>query len=700
MSPSYLRSVYLRLTVVLMLIVLLALAVSAYLSHQAFERALVPEMAKKVASGGATVRSLIIKAMEQRIDFGKMYGVEQSFGELKESIREVSYVALTDMEGNIVYQRFTQPRGAAEYFHSPAILAMTPQPHASPLPVRVGDQFLVSMPIAAAEKRVGMLHIGIGVYFVDRMVLDMLYDVLIVLVVALFLTLELLHFMVGSKFDRAFRSLDEAFERGASGDFTSRFSDRTDAALAGAHKLIEVLRARVNSAYGALVRDVETLKRSPAHERPPGLAAAQKGLHALGPRFRFGVDDRTAQKDDSQLAKVRAPLFIFILAEEFTRPFLPAYIKELLVPVPWLSPEIVVGLPIALFMFIVAIAQPSLGRYCERVGKRRAMLLGAAIAAFGFVGSALAGSVLDLLLWRSLCAVGYALVFVAGQAHVLEHATTSNRARSFSLFIGAIMVATVCGPPIGGILADNIGRRLTLVVSAMLALASIATIWQLPEEGLADARRAAARMPSLREIGGLLLNRRFMTVTALAAVPAKVLLTGMCFYLVPLYVLSIGSSQSVVGRILMVYAVAMVVLSPIAASIAATRGRMELLVGVGLTTSGLGGVLMLFGNDVGWVFAATLIVGVGQSLSISAQSALVREHCDAEVALMGESSVYGVYRLIERLGNAIGPLIAGVLLLGVGYRASFVTIGIGVIVCGLCFVIATRRPANSALAPA
>jgi MFS family permease len=393
-------------------------------------------------------------------------------------------------------------------------------------------------------------------------------------------------------------------------------------------------------------------------------------------------------------------LFIFILAEEFTRPFLPAYIKELLVPVPWLSPEIVIGLPIALFMFIVAIAQPSLGRYCERVGKRRAMLLGAAIAAFGFAGSALAGSVLDLLLWRSLCAVGYALVFVAGQAHVLEHATTSNRARSFSLFIGAIMVATICGPSIGGILADNIGRRLTLVVSAVLALASIATIWQLPEEGPADARRAAARMPSLREIRGLLLNRRFMTVTALAAVPAKVLLTGMCFYLVPLYVLSIGSSQSVVGRILMVYAVAMVVLSPIAASIAATRERMELLVGLGLTTSGLGGVLMLFGNDVAWVFAATLLVGVGQSLSISAQSALVREHCDAEVALMGESSVYGVYRLIERLGNAMGPLIAGVLLLGFGYRASFVTIGLGVIVCGLCFVIATRRPANSALAPA
>ena len=36
----------------------------------------------------------------------------------------------------------------------------------------------------------------------------------------------------------------------------------------------------------------------------------------------------------SSCAKVRAPLFMFILAEELTRSFLPGYVKELLVPVP------------------------------------------------------------------------------------------------------------------------------------------------------------------------------------------------------------------------------------------------------------------------------------------------------------------------------------------------------------------------------
>ena len=191
-----------------------------------------------------------------------------------------------------------------------------------------------------------------------------------------------------------------------------------------------------------------------------------------------------------------------------------------------------------------------------------------------------------------------------------------------------------------------------------------------------------------------------MTVTGLAAMPAKILLTGVCFYLVPLYVLSLGSSQSVVGRILMVYAVAMVVLSPLAATVATTRERMEWLVGAGLLISGIGGVLLIAGGSVGWVFAAVALVGIGQSLSITAQSALVREHCEAEVAAMGEPAVYGVYRLLERLGNAMGPLLAGALVLMFGYRTSFISIGALVLVCGVAFVMATRRPFRPALVPA
>ena len=693
MSQAFLRSIYLRLAGVLMLVVVLALAATAYLSHRAFERALAPEMAKKVASGGASARALVLRAMEHQIDFREIYGIEQTFDELKGSIPDIAYVAVTDTHGAVLYQRFKAPAGALDYFRQPAVLDLVSTPDRSPPAVRVGNQFVVSLPIATAQRAVGVLHIGVSVEFVDRIVLDMLFDVLVVLVVALFFTLELLSFMAGTKIEASFKLLGAALERGAAGDFTTPAPRDTELPSGSVVRLLEAVRMRVNAGYLALASEIEAGRRGPAHERPPGLALAHQDLQVLSRRYRFGSEDTTTRPDEGHLAKVRAPLFIFILAEELTRPFLPGYVKSLLVPIPGLSPEIVVGLPIMLFMLIVALAQPFLGAYTERVGNRQSMLMGACIAAFGFAATAFSFNVLDLLVWRSLCAIGYAMVFVAAQGHVLEHATAANRARSFALFIGAIMVATVCGPSIGGILADNIGERMTFGVAALLALGSIGAIRLLPSRVEGESDRSSARAPRLREIATLLVNRRFMTVTGLAAIPAKILLTGMCFYLVPLYVMSIGSSQSVVGRVLMTYGVVMVVGSPIAAAFATTRERMDALVAAGLLISGLGGLALLAGGDVGWVFAAVFLVGLGQSMSMAAQSALVREHCEAEVGAMGESAVYGVYRLLERLGNAMGPLLAAGLVLAVGYRTSFIAIGAGVFVCGASFLLATRRPA-------
>jgi predicted MFS family arabinose efflux permease len=278
---------------------------------------------------------------------------------------------------------------------------------------------------------------------------------------------------------------------------------------------------------------------------------------------------------------------------------------------------------------------------------------------------------------------------------VLDHSTPANRPRGFALFVGAIMAATVCGPSIGGILADNIGVRAAMAVAGAIAFGSLWVIRLLPAAAPPAADRLAARVPTLREIGSLLINRRFMMVTGLAAMPAKILLTGALFYVIPLYILSVGSTQSMAGRILMTYGVVMVVLAPLTAGLATTRDRMHWLVGSGLLVSGLGGVLLLAGGGVLMVFAAVVLVGFGQSLSISAQSALVAEHCEEEIARLGEGVVYGVYRLFERIGNALGPLIAASLVMAFDYRMGFVAIGAAVFVCGLGFMLVTRNKGAS-----
>jgi len=344
-------------------------------------------------------------------------------------------------------------------------------------------------------------------------------------------------------------------------------------------------------------------------------------------------------------------------------------------------------------MLIVALGQPYLGGWSERIGRRRAMLVGAAIATVGFAATALAHNLYDLLLWRSLCALGYAMVFVAAQGYVLDQTEASNRAQGFALFIGAIMVATVCGPSIGGILADNIGYRRSFAISAVMALISILAIWRLPREESRDPSRRASRAPTLREILALVTNGRFMTLTGLAAMPAKIILTGICFYLIPLYIVSIGSTQARAGRLLMVYAVMMVLIVPLSAGLSDASLRRSRYVSAGLILSGLSGLLMLLStpdNSILVLFGLVALLGIGQALSIAAQSALVAEHCAEEIKRYGDDAVYGVYRLLERLGNALGPLAASMLVVAWGYLGAFVVISTFVLLCGLVFSLATR----------
>jgi len=698
MSERYLHGVYLRLTGVIMLVIVLALAANAALSHRTFEHALAPQMAKKVATVGASIRSLMLKSYENNLDFKDMFGLEQVFDDVRASIPEIASFAVTDPQGRLLRRHLALPEGAAAHFASARVLAALATPELVPPTVRVGDQFIVTLPIVASDGALGLLHLGVDANFVDDMVLEMLLDVLVILVVALFFTLELLHFVAGAKLEADLRALGDAFERGAAGRFATPARRVAGQAFASLLALMEGVLGRVNAAYRQLADDVLAERRRPAHERHGALAGVQAGVEALGRRFGFGAEVAERKGDEAELARVRAPLFLFILAEELTRPFLPGYVKELLVPVPGLSEQFVLGLPIALFMLIVALAQPWLGVFCERHGTRRTMFIGAGVAAAGFAASAFAATVLDLLLWRSLCAAGYAMVFVAGQAFVLEHAPPARRAKSFALFVGAIMVASICGPSIGGILADNVGERATLGVAALLALGALPAIRMLPDPARETA--PSARVPRLKEIAALLGNARFMLVTGLAAMPAKILLTGVCFYLVPLYIVSIGSSQAMAGRILMTYAVIMVVAGPVTAAWASTRERMHWLVGGGLAVSGLGGLALLAGGQTGWVFLAVALVGLGQSMSISAQSALVGEHCEAEIRRIGEGTVYGVYRLLERLGNAVGPMLAAGLVVAVGYRQAFVVIGSAVLVCGLLFIAITQLARRPQVAPA
>jgi hypothetical protein len=78
---------------------------------------------------------------------------------------------------------------------------------------------------------------------------------------------------------------------------------------------------------------------------------------------------------------------------------------------------------------------------------------------------------------------------------------------------------------------------------------------------------------------------------------------------------------------------------------------------MGLCVSTLGGFAVaglwpVTGGGLLPVYLAMGLLGFGQRLSIAAQSSLLPLACAREPAARGSGPVFGVYRLIERLGNA------------------------------------------------
>lgn len=699
MEKAYLQRIYWQLTGVIMAAVIIALAGLSYFSQRAFERELVPEVAREAATVGASVRALILKAVDYGIEYRALYGVEKAFEDVHGENPAFNYVAATDENGRILFQSGIQPAGTIAYVASGPVVGAVAQPNEVLAPVLIGDQYIVSLPIVAGEKPLGMLHIGIDQGFVQNIMLEVLLDVVVVLVVALFFTLELLNFMAGAPLAAGLAVFTAAIARVKRGDFGSRLPLGHEDEIGRVLKHVDAAIARLNDRYQELVIELRNRLNGASEGTREKLRNAVAACEALRERFKFAGEAPAETESEGAFARIRAPLFTFILAEELTRSFLPSYINLLLVPVPGISPQVVIGLPIVLFMLIVALGQPHLGAWSERAGRRRAMLIGAAIGTAGFLATALAQNLLDLLLWRSLCAVGYAIVFVAAQGYVLDHTRPHNRTQGFALFVGAIMVATICGPSIGGILADNIGYRLSFSVSAVLCALSMLTIRMLPQDERRAAERRSEAPPKLADFATLLVNRRFMTLSGLAAIPAKIILTGFCFYLVPLYVVSIGSTQAMAGRMLMVYAVMMVLIVPVAARVADVGARRERLVALGLCISGLAGLLLLASSNFLVIFGVVFLLGLGQALSIAAQSALVGELCREEVQRYGDGPVYGVYRLLERLGNAAGPLLAGILVVQFSYQGAFVAISALVLASGILFTLATGAYRRSSSAP-
>ena len=674
--------VFPRLVLLAIVVLLTGQIIVTWFAVDGFEREIEPQLVHKAEVVGRAVADQIEFAVDDLgIPPGELVGMDAFLDKLLAANADIKYLIVLDASSQVLFAHGLSP----ETLESVRNGLPGADVEAGTL-TEIAGFTDGAFPIVAGEHAAAVLHVGVSREYVRGRLSEIFYEAMTVIVVSLLVTLEFLIFFMNVRVFGPLERLGTLLTDGARGIFTDRIVLRSRDEIGDLVTMFNRTLRSLCQRYEDFRFDAREIEDAQIDR-----SIAQR-IQAAGkePDERYSFTGNTELRPRNAM-QIRIPLFLFMFAEELPRSFLPLFVARLSPTGATISDELLIGLPITLFMLAAAVMTPFGGRIADRFGARRVFLMGIVPATIGYFGTFLAQDYYDLIAWRVLSGVGYGLIFIAAQAWVAEHTEQGNRAQGMSVFVGGVFAATICGPSIGGILAGRIGFEETFLVSAGLAAASGLIVYFMLE-GVGKGR--SPRRSGLFEGGqwrALVSDGRLFAVTVLAAVPGKVILSGFLFYLVPLYLSELGARPAVIGWMIMLYGVSTIICMPFASRLADRSGRHAAVVAAGGALAGLGCLASLFEGAVGGasnaVGIAILALGVGHALSLTSQLAIVQEAADRLPGGLGQASAISAYRLVERAGMILGPIVAATFAAAFGYQGAIVGIGAIVLVSIVLYVL-------------
>ena len=653
------------------LLLLLTQLLFSWYALRGYEQVLKPQLERKAEAVGHAVANLVEFAMDDlQISIGDLFGVESYFEGVMGANAEIKAMALVDSAGEVLYSG-----------GDPDALMSTGDDGTT----SIEGMIVEIIPVLVGGEPAANLVVGVSNQYVSDRLSDIYFDVLTVIVVSWLVTLEFMVFFMNTQIVTPLQSISLALSYGRKGVFSHSLAVATKYEIGRLVGELNELLHSLQHRYEDFVFEVREIRNAQLDRRVAEHVHAQR-LRIDG-RFSFTHEGDIRPHSSAQ---IRIALFLMMFAEELSRSFLPLFVERLSPAASGFSTEVLVSLPISLFMLLAAAFTPIGGMMADRIGARRVFLIGVIPAAVGYFGTFLTFGYYDFLLWRSLTGIGYGLIFIAAQAWVSESSTGARRAKNMSVFVGAVFVGMICGPPIGGIIAGRLGFEITFLLSAGLSLLAGIIVYRMLGERRRVVRSASRSWFNVKAWRLLFVDPEFFSVTFLLAVPGKFVSTGFFFFLVPLYLSELGNSQSMIGWIMMLYGIVTFAGLPAASWIADHTGRYSLVAATGVALTGIGclaGLPKAGIFDGTWSVAiAIVMLGVGHALSLTSQVAVVQGIAARHSGSIGQASAISAYRLVERAGLVLGPVVAAPLAVAYGYGGAIAWIGAIALACVALFV--------------
>jgi MFS family permease/HAMP domain-containing protein len=655
-ETSFARIFARHLTSWIVALILASAILLGYFIYENVAKSFEPELTARTKLIGSVANRDIQHAVSVGVPLAQLVGTENYFEGLLRNFPEVSYFGVAT--GRIVHESGARQKSV-----------FGPERSRKDVP---------TFPIALNGEQIGYIIIDANPAYFALQFRDMLLDFGVVLLVVVLLAFQIITVVMSRSLTAPFIRLKHLAALQAAGDFSKVVQAKGEEAI---NKLS--LRLSQHAADLHLAFEKATLQLS----GQPAAAALEK----LKSRFKI-AGRRPDLLRFSYLNDVRLPLFMFAAADELPLAFFPIYARAAENPLTWLDPSVVISLPLAGYLAAIVFGSPLARPLAERFGHRKLLIFAVLPTLIAHLGLYFATSIIEIVVFRSITGLGYAIATLACQDYVLDMVPREHRNRSLGLFTAAMYSGIFAGTALGGVLADRLGQSSVFAISAGLVLLSgILTFRLLP----AVQRESAAVTPDpirlLPPIWQPLRSLRFAALVFGIAIPANILLQAFLSFLVALQLDALGASAADIGRILMVYFLAIALVGPAAPRLFEGRLKPAFVGLFGAIISALSLCAVIFWPAQWSMLIAVIGVGLGHGLIRDPQVSFAMEIAERELSHLGSNTVLGSLRTLERLGSIAGLISIALITSYTGYTIStalmagmvFIgAIGFGVVVAG------------------
>ncbi len=367
-------------------------------------------------------------------------------------------------------------------------------------------------------------------------------------------------------------------------------------------------------------------------------------------------------------------------------PIIPLYARSL-----GASPQLIGWVVAASTITGIAVKLPA-GALSDYFGRRAMLLIGTCFFAFTPFFYLYASSVASLLILRIIHGNATAIFGPSASAVISDITERSRRGIRLGLYSSMQGIGQALGPLLGGALISWQGFSLPFTVSGCIGCVALVVVLgifrETPSRVTGEARRGFAK--GITEV----FSNPGILITS-STVAAQMFAVGAYNAFLPLFARSVMNLDAWhVGMAFGLQTTTTLLARPLMGRFSDIVGRKGIIVGAVIWLGVLIAVLPAI-SSFGLLLALGCAWGLGLSVISSVAGALItdlsrRAHYGA---------AHGAFGTIYDIGEASGPIVAGVLLAGFGYSTMFRVMGVFLLLAAGIFG-GMRLPANSEADPA